>query len=73
MARITQVQAKKIGKLLKVDFKKVSLRQFTMGLNEELEHRDVTAGNLRVTARIALAHLRERPDYYTRLKRAMRR
>jgi len=39
-----------------------------MGMNEELEHEDVSDGDLEVTAKIAAAHLREMPDYYTRLK-----
>jgi hypothetical protein len=46
-----------------------------MGLAVELEHgtrdpeTDVTGDNLEMTGRIALAHLREIPDYYTRLQR----
>jgi hypothetical protein len=43
------------------------------GMNVELEHgtrspeTDVTGDDPLVTARIALAHLREMPDYYERL------
>ena len=49
------------------------LEQFRMGLDVELEHgrRDpatnVTDDDPVVTGKIALAHLRELPDYYTRL------
>jgi len=49
--------------------------QFRMGMNVELEHglRDahtnVTGDDPHVTAKIALAHLNELPDYYTRLER----
>jgi hypothetical protein len=49
------------------------LEQFQMGLNVELEHgtRDpdtnVTGDDPIVTGKIALAHLNEFPDYYTRL------
>lgn len=42
------------------------------GLNEELEHRDITRGNDARTKKIVDAHLEERPDYYSRLSRAMR-
>lgn len=42
------------------------------GLNEELEHRDITKGNDARTKKIVDAHLEERPDYYSRLSRAMR-
>ena len=44
-------------------------KQFCMGMKVEMEHQDVTKGNLRTTAKIALAHLKEKPDYYTRLKK----
>lgn len=47
--------------------------QFRMGLDVELEHgrrnttTNVTNDDPVVTGKIALAHLRELPDYYTRL------
>ncbi|MEA2462032.1 MAG: hypothetical protein QOH90_2209 [Actinomycetota bacterium] len=50
------------------------LEQFRMGLDVELEHgrrdpeTDVTGDDPFTTGKIALAHLRELPDYYTRLK-----
>ena len=40
------------------------------GMNEEREHCDVTGGDSIQTAKIALAHLKEDPYYYERLKRA---
>ena len=49
------------------------LEQFRMGLDVELEHgtrdpeTDVTGDDPEITGKIALAHLRELPDYYTRL------
>jgi hypothetical protein len=49
------------------------LEEFRIGLNVELEHgsrsaeTDVTHDDPLATAKIALAHLREIPDYYTRL------
>jgi hypothetical protein len=46
----------------------VDLEEFRMGLEAESEHADVTGGNAISTALIALAHLREREDYYTKLK-----
>ena len=39
------------------------------GMSIEREHRDVTRGGVMATAKIAAAHLCERPDYYRRLKR----
>lgn len=43
--------------------------EFHLGMNIEMEHFDVTKGDLKKTAKITLAHLRELPDYNTRLKR----
>ena len=71
--RIIKTQAKRIGDSLKVNWNKVDLEQFRLGLQAELEHRDVTKGNLKMTGKIALAHLRELPDYYTRLKKMERK
>jgi hypothetical protein len=48
------------------------LKERHEGLNEELEHRDITRGNDARTKKIVDAHLEERPDYYSRLSRAMR-
>jgi hypothetical protein len=51
----------------------IELEQFRMGLGVELEHgrrdpeTDVTGDDRHITGKIALAHLREIPDYYTRL------
>jgi hypothetical protein len=34
-----------------------------------MEHKDVTNGNVVKTAKIAAAHLTEKPNYYTLLKK----
>ena len=66
-------EAKCIGDSLGLDWDQVDLEQFRMGLLVELEHgtRDpetnVTDDDVSLTAKIALAHLNEFPDYYTRL------
>jgi hypothetical protein len=60
---------------LRMDFEtlKYDLEQFRMGLDVELEHglrspkTDVTGDDSVITGKIALAHLTEYPDYYTRL------
>ena len=65
-------QAMSVGDRLGVNWNKVDKHEFKMGMNEELEHRDVTHGNLLKTGKITLSHLHERKDYYTRLKKAMR-
>lgn len=62
---------------LGVDFGLVGfdLDQFRQGMDVELEHgsrslaTNVTGDDAMTTGRIALAHLRELPDYYTRLAR----
>jgi len=69
----TLEQARKIGDSLRVDWTKVPLEQFRLGLAIELEHgrRDpltnVTNDDELLTGKIALAHLKEFADYYDRL------
>ena len=71
-------EARRIGDGLGIDWAAVDVEQFRMGLAVELEHgrqdpeTDVTHDDLNVTGKIALAHLREIPDYYTRLDRMER-
>ncbi len=71
----SEAEAKRIGDSLGIDWDKVDLREFHRGLGVELEHglRDpetnVTGDDPLLTGKIALAHLREYPDYYTRLDR----
>ena len=51
----------------------VTKAQLHTGMKVELEHKDVTHGGIEKTARIALAHLCERRDYYLRLKKYIER
>lgn len=73
--QFTTEQAKEYGEKLGIDWKKFDVEQFRMGMDVELEHgnRDpltnVTNNDPLNTAKIALAHLNEFPDYYTRLKK----
>ena len=65
----------KAQKVIKVDWGKVDLSELKMGIPVELEHgtktpaTNVTQDDPIVTVKIALAHLLEIPDYYTRLKK----
>ena len=67
--------AKRIGDSLGVDWTKFDVEQFRMGLDVELEHgsrelsTNVTNDDEITTGKIALAHLNEFPDYYTRLQK----
>jgi len=66
-------EAKEIGEKLGIKWVRFDVEQFRMGMDVELEHgtRDestnVTNDNPLTTGKIALAHLNEFPDYYTRL------
>jgi hypothetical protein len=70
-------EARRIGTELGVDWDTAPfpLEEFRTGLAVELEHgthdaeTDVTHDDPILTGKIALAHLREFPDYYTRLER----
>jgi hypothetical protein len=58
----------KLYQALHLDQTKVTPEEFHMGLNVELEHVDVTQGDLKKTALLVLAHLKEVPDYYAKLQ-----
>lgn len=68
-------EAKEIGGRIGVDWTRIPIDEFRMGLSVELEHgahdpeTDVTEDDLLLTGKIALAHLKEFPDYYSRLAR----
>ena len=69
-------QAKQIGQEIGIDWASApfDVEQFRFGMDVELEHgmRDpatnVTGNDPILTGKIALAHLNEFPDYYTRLE-----
>ena len=71
----SEEEARAIGQRIGVDWSAgdVDLEQFRMGLATELEHgsqdpaTNVTNDDETITGKIALAHLKEIPDYYTRL------
>lgn len=69
----TAEEAQKIGEILGIKWDKFDVEQFRRGMDVELEHgtRDiatnVTNDDPSTTGKIALAHLNEFPDYYTRL------
>ncbi len=71
--QFTEAEAKDIGDKLGIDWAKYDLEQFRMGLAIELEHgahdpeTNVTNDDIMITGKIAWAHLKEIPDYYTRL------
>ena len=66
--RFSSDAAEKIGNAIGLDWDVVDLGQFTIGMNVETEHDDVTHGDPFLIAKIALAHLKEVPDYYNKLK-----
>ena len=75
--RFTADEARRIGAAIGIDWSNspFDVEQFRMGLEVELEHgrrdpsTDVTHDDPVLTGKIALAHLNEFPDYYTRLDR----
>ena len=69
----TTQETKGIGDELGIDWSKFDVEQYRMGLDVELEHglidphTNVTDDDPIMTGKIALAHLNEFADYYTRL------
>jgi len=72
--QFTEEEAKRVGEELGIDWSKFDVEQFRMGMDVELEHgtidskTNVTNDDEIMTGKIALAHLNEFPDYYTRLE-----
>ncbi len=73
MRQFSEAEAKAIGDKIGIDWHDVDLEQFRMGLSVELEHgahdpeTNVTGDDEEMTGKIAWAHIKELPDYYTRL------
>jgi len=71
--KFTAEEARAIGEQLGLDWSKFDVEQFRRGLDVELEHgtvgpaTNVTNDDPLMTGKIALAHLNEFADYYTRL------
>ncbi|MBN2076134.1 MAG: hypothetical protein JW762_11345 [Dehalococcoidales bacterium] len=70
----TAEEAKGIGEQLGINWTEFDVEQFRMGMDVELEHglvdlaTNVTDDDPLMTGKIALAHLNEFGDYYTRLE-----
>jgi hypothetical protein len=73
----TADEARSVGETIGIDWSNApfDVEQFRMGMDVELEHglhdlrTNVTDSDPVVTGKIALAHLNEFADYYTRLAR----
>ena len=74
-SQFTVNDARRIGEQIGIDWgtSPFEPEQFNLGLNVELEHgshdleTNVTGDDEIMTGKIAWAHLKEIPDYYTRL------
>lgn len=68
-------EARRIGDEIGVDWSRFDVEQFRAGLDVEFEHgshdpqTNVTGDDPILTGKIALAHMKEFPDYYERLER----
>ena len=72
--RTTPEEARRVGDEIGVDWSRFDLEQFRQGMDVEFEHgshdpqTNVTNDDPIVTGKIALAHMKEFPDYYERLE-----
>jgi hypothetical protein len=73
--RTTPEEARRVGDAIGVDWSRFDLELFRAGMDVEFEHgshdpqTDVTHDDPIVTGKIALAHMKEFPDYYEPLAR----
>jgi hypothetical protein len=73
----TEDEAREVGTRIGIDWDTApfDVEQFRSGMDVELEHgthdfaTNVTDDDPTITGKIALAHLNEFPDYYTRLEK----
>lgn len=75
MRKVTDTEVKRVASFLNLDLRKLSLKTLKKGIKVELEHgykgsrTNVSCDDLVITAKIALAHIIEFPDYYERLEK----
>jgi len=75
MKKLNLKDAKEIGNDLGINWNEVDINEFTKGVNIEFEHgtkypeTNVTNDDKKLTGKIAWAHLKEFPDYFTRLEK----
>ena len=75
--RFSAEEARRVGERIGIDWETApfDVEQFRAGMDVELEHgthdpaTNVTDDDPTATGKIALAHLNEFPDYYTRLQK----
>jgi hypothetical protein len=75
--KFTEEEARQTGEAIGIDWDTApfDVDQFRRGMDVELEHgshdpaTDVTGDDATMTGKIALAHLNEFADYYTRLEK----
>lgn len=65
----TETVRTKAARLFNVDLSGIDMREFLMGMRVEQEHDVITHGDPHLIAQIAIDHLREIPDYYSKLKK----
>ena len=69
----SEEDARTIGYSIGIDWKNVDLEQFRLGLQVEMEHgshdpeTNVIGDDVHLAGKITWAHLKEIPDYYSRL------
>lgn len=73
--KVTSDEAKQIARTLGINLERIDVEEFRRGLEVEFEHgahdpqTNVSNDDVVLTGKIAWAHLKEFPDYYTRLQR----
>jgi hypothetical protein len=69
LPEITEEDVLYVVNALGLDLTQICPKQLLKGMKVELEHWDVTNCDLIMTAKIALAHIKEHPKYYDALEK----
>jgi Protein of unknown function (DUF5661) len=77
--RTTSEEARRVGNEIGVDWSRLDLEQFPFGMDVEFghgshdPHTDVTGDDPILIGKIALAHVKEFPDYFERMEQEAER
>lgn len=66
--KFTLKEVREVSKELNINLKVIPIKTLQKGMNIELEKRDTTKGDPKLTAQIAIAHLKEYLSYYKLLE-----
>lgn len=66
--RVSIAQTRQVARKQGINLDKIDVHELRRGIEVEHEHKNVIGNSMGAAAKVAMAHLKEVPTYYTRLK-----